>query len=75
MITDIWGIIPEERTLRKKMEAYPVRLSIPSWILAPPESMSPTIGAPVSMARSMTLHTFWPTTLESVPPITVKSCA
>ena len=34
MITDIWGIIPEERTLRKKMEAYPVRLSMPSWILA-----------------------------------------
>ena len=42
---------------------------------APPESFSPTIGAPIFIARSMTLTIFAALVSESDPPKTVKSCA
>ena len=42
---------------------------------APPESLSPITGAPVFMARSMTLQIFFAFCRESEPPKTVKSCA
>ena len=41
------------------MSAYPARLSTPSWMRAPPESLSPMIGAPTRVARSITLQIFW----------------
>src|SRR5580692_3423434 len=42
---------------------------------APPESLSPTIGAPTFMARSITLQIFWAHAAPSEPPKTVKSWA
>jgi len=39
----------------------------PSWIRAPPESFSPTIGAPTFMARSMTLQIFAAFVSDSEP--------
>src|SRR3990172_4432402 len=42
---------------------------------APPESFSPTTGAPPRMAKSMILHIFEALASESEPPKTVKSCA
>src|SRR6266516_4123469 len=42
---------------------------------APPESLSPTIGAPLRTARSITLQIFSACASESEPPNTVKSCA
>ena len=75
MITLICGITPEPWTLRRKMSPYPARESTPSWMRAPPESLSPIIGTPVLRARSMTFAIFSPTTVESEPPKTVKSCA
>jgi hypothetical protein len=42
---------------------------------APPLSLSPTTGAPIFTARSMTLTIFWALVSESDPPKTVKSCA
>src|SRR5512140_106006 len=42
---------------------------------APPESLSPTTGAPAFIARSITLQTFAAFVSESEPPKTVKSCA
>jgi len=41
------------RFYTRKMSAYPARESTPSWILAPPESLRPTNGAPNSAALSM----------------------
>ncbi|KAH3804213.1 hypothetical protein DPMN_132495 [Dreissena polymorpha] len=38
------------------MSAYPASDSTPSWILAPPESLSPITGAPTSIAWSMIYH-------------------
>ena len=40
-------------SLTRKMSAYPARESTPSWILAPPESLRPTSGAPSSAALSI----------------------
>ena len=57
-MSEICGTTPEARVLRRKMSAYPARLSTPSWIRAPPESLSPTIGAPTRVARSITLQIF-----------------
>ena len=42
---------------------------------APPESLSPTIGAPAFIARSITLQIFRACASASEPPNTVKSCA
>ena len=41
---------------------------------APPESLSPIIGAPLRTARSITLQIFSANASESEPPNTVKSC-
>ena len=40
---------------------------------APPESISPIIGAPLFAARSIALQIFLATTSDSEPPSTVKS--
>ena len=42
---------------------------------APPESFSPTIGAPAFIARSITFTIFRACASASEPPNTVKSCA
>jgi hypothetical protein len=42
---------------------------------APPESLRPTIGAPLLTAMSITLQIFAALVSESEPPNTVKSCA
>src|SRR5687767_12610438 len=42
---------------------------------APPESLRPTIGAPIFTARSITLTILAALVSESDPPKTVKSCA
>src|SRR2546430_16898050 len=56
MTAAICGTTPEARVLRRKMSAYPASEATPSWIRAPPESLSPMIGTPVFMARSITLQ-------------------
>src|SRR5437763_3682736 len=61
--------------LRRKMSAYPASETTPSWILAPPESFSPTIGTPVFIARSITLQILRAYASEREPPKTVKSWA
>src|SRR5438128_6826963 len=42
---------------------------------APPESLSPTTGAPIFIARSMIFAIFAALVSDSEPPNTVKSCA
>ncbi len=59
MTAEIWGTTPEASVLRRKMSAYPASETTPSWIRAPPESLSPMIGTPVLRARSMILQIFW----------------
>jgi hypothetical protein len=61
--------------LRKKISPYRPRETTPSWIRAPPESLMPTTGQPIFMARSITLTIFSPKTSPREPPNTVKSCA
>src|SRR2546425_2322190 len=56
MTAEICGTTPEARVLRRKMSAYPASETTPSWIRAPPESLSPMIGTPVFIARSITLR-------------------
>ena len=73
MITEICGITPLARTFRSKMNPYPASDAAPSWIRAPPESLIWTNGAPVEIARSITLHTFCACTSPIDPPKTVKS--
>ena len=46
----------------------------PSCMRAPPESLSPIIGAPTFIACSMILQIFRAWAAESAPPNTVKSC-
>ena len=75
MIAEIWGMTPDASVLRRKMSAYPPSDSTPSWMRAPPESFNPTIGAPMLIARSITLAIFAAFVSESEPPKTVKSCA
>src|SRR5256886_2805697 len=70
----IWGTTPEARVFRRKMSAYPPKEATPSWIRAPPESLSPITGAPFLRARSITLQIFSACASESEPPNTVKSC-
>ena len=73
MIAEICGTTPLASVFRRKISAYPPRLTTPSWIRAPPESFSPITGAPLRSARSMSLQIFaaWPSPSE--PPSTVKS--
>ena len=58
-IAEIWGTTPEASMFRRKMSAYPASETTPSWMRAPPESFSPTIGTPTLSARSMILQIFW----------------
>jgi hypothetical protein len=44
IITDICGITPDASTLRWNMSAYPASESVPSCILAPPESFNPMLS-------------------------------
>src|ERR1041384_3111548 len=70
---EICGITPETCVLRRKISAYPPRLTTPSCMRAPPESLSPMIGAPTFRAISMTLHIFSACASDREPPKTVKS--
>src|SRR3972149_4662881 len=74
MITEICGTTPEVITLRKKISAYPPSAVTPSWMRAPPESLSPITGMPLERARSMILTIFSACPSPSEPPSTVKSC-
>src|SRR6266704_1456063 len=56
IIAEICGTTPEASVLRRKISAYAPRLTTPSWIRAPPESLRPITGAPFFMARSITLQ-------------------
>jgi hypothetical protein len=75
MIAEICGTTPEASVLRRNTSAYAPSDSTPSWMRAPPESLRPTIGAPLSSARSMIAQIFLPFASLIVPPNTVKSCA
>ena len=75
MMAEICGTTPLASVLRRKMSAYPASDATPSWMRAPPESFSPMMGAPIFMARSMTLQTFAAFSSDKEPPNTVKSCA
>ncbi len=75
MIAEIWGMTPEARVLREKISAYPARLATPSWMRAPPESLSPMTGAPTFIAKSINLQIFSALLSEREPPKTVKSWA
>ena len=72
-ITLIWGMTPEAIVLRRKMSAYPPRLTTPSWMRAPPESLSPIKGAPFLSAISCSFTIFSACASDSDPPKTVKS--
>ena len=74
-IREICGTTPLASVLRRKISAYPPRLATPSWMRAPPESERPMMGAPVSMARSITLQIFSAWASDNEPPNTVKSWA
>ena len=74
-IREIWGITPEASTLRTKTSPYAARLATPSWIRAPPESLSPMSGTPLSMARSLIRLILLACTRDIDPPRTVKSWA
>ena len=74
-MAEICGITPEASVLRRKMSAYPASDATPSWMRAPPESFSPTMGAPTFIAWSITLQILAALVSESDPPNTVKSCA
>ena len=70
---EIWGMTPDAKVFRRKMSAYPPSETTPSWMRAPPESLSPIMGAPTRMARSMTLQIFSAKASDNDPPKTVKS--
>lgn len=53
--------------------SHPARLSMPSWILAPPESFKPMTGAPTLTAMSIIFTIFCACVSERDPPKTVKS--
>ncbi len=75
MMSEICGMTPEACTLRRKISPYSPSETTPSWMRAPPESLSPTTGQPTFIAKSMTLQIFSPKTSPSEPPKTVKSWA
>mmetsp|Transcript_28353 Transcript_28353/g.64521 ORF Transcript_28353/g.64521 Transcript_28353/m.64521 type:complete len:304 (-) Transcript_28353:74-985(-) len=68
MTTETWGTTPDASTLRWKMSAYPARLSVPSCIRAPPESLRPTTGERDRRAMSMTLPILRAWASPSDPP-------
>src|SRR4051794_26609798 len=74
MTSEICGITPEQRTLRRNTSPYAPSETTPSWMRAPPESLIPMTGQPILPARSMILHIFSAMTSPSEPPNTVKSC-
>ncbi|OUD96044.1 hypothetical protein CMMCAS04_03530 [Clavibacter michiganensis subsp. michiganensis] len=74
MISEICGITPDARVLRRKISPYLPSATTPSWMRAPPESRMPMMGTPVLMASSMTLMIFSPATSPRDPPKIVKSC-
>ena len=74
MMTEIWGMTPDALVLRSKIRPYPSREAIPSWMRAPPESLRPITGVPVSRAMS-TLADLVGDDLLRLPPKTVKSSA
>ena len=74
MISEICGMTPDASTLRWNTSAYPPSDATPSWMRAPPESLSPITGAPAFIAWSITLQIFSACASDSEPPNTVKSC-
>ena len=72
-MTLIWGTTPEARVFLRNRSAYPPRDATPSWMRAPPESLSPITGRPIFRARSMTLQILRALVSDSEPPKTVKS--
>ena len=74
-IPEICGTTPDERIFLSKISPNPASELIPSWILAPPESLSPIQGTPFLVAMSMTLQIFCAMTSPREPPDTVKSWA
>jgi hypothetical protein len=74
MMSEICGITPEARMLRRKISPYRPSETTPSWMRAPAPSLIPMIGQPLRTARSITLQIFCPYTSPSEPPATVKSC-
>ncbi len=66
---------PDARTFRTKTSPYAARLATPSWIRAPPESLRPISGTPLSRARSWIRLILFAWTRENEPPNTVKSWA
>src|SRR5947208_16764505 len=75
MTAEICGTTPEASVLRRKISAYPASETTPSWIRAPPESLRPMTGAPVFIARSITLQILRAYASEGDPPKTVKAWA
>src|SRR4249919_3759552 len=67
MISEICGITPETRTLRRNTSPYAPSDTTPSWMRAPPESLMPITGQPILAARSMILHIFSAITSPSDP--------
>jgi hypothetical protein len=68
MVTVSCGTTPLARVFMAKISPKPRRLSEPSWMRAPPESIRPTIGAPVVRERSMTFRIFSATASLREPP-------
>ena len=64
---------PDSDCLQVLNHSHPARLSIPSWILAPPESFKPMTGAPTRTAMSIIFTIFCAWVSERDPPNTVKS--
>ncbi len=75
MIAETWGMTPDASVFRRKISAYPARDTTPSWMRAPPESLRPTTGAPIFIARSMIFTILAALVSDSEPPNTVKSWA
>jgi len=73
MISEICGITPEARVLRRKICEYRSRDTTPSWMRAPPPSLIPMIGHPVLIAKSRILTIFCPYTSPRAPPNRVTS--
>ena len=59
-ITEICGTTPDAFTFRKKIPPYASSPATPSWIRAPAPSLSPTIGRPIEIARSIIFWIFSP---------------
>ena len=70
---DICGTTPERFTFCQNIFPYPESDSTPSWILAPPESLTPITGIPFSPANFIRSHIFLAWLEPKDPPATVKS--